>query len=63
MLLPTGFTQTLNYTTEDINIANGYKLDWGPSSERVFPQRCLSQRTFAPRIDFTLNCKQMAGTK
>lgn len=48
MLLPTGFTQTLNYTAEDINIANGYKLDWGPSSERVFPQRCLSQRTFAP---------------
>lgn len=54
MLLPTGFTQTLNYTTEDINIANGYKLDWGPSSERVFPQRCLSQRTFAPWNRFYL---------
>lgn len=60
----TGFsTNYFNSTTEDININNGRKLDRGPSSEKVLPERYLSQKTFALRMDFTWNCKQMAASK
>lgn len=51
-LLPNRFLhKPLKCTAQDISIDNGHKLD--PHLRKFGPKRCLSQRTFALRRDFT----------